>query len=368
MPSPIEPSLYSRLARTIDHDIEHMNAFLILLGIVGLAVAGEIFCWVYAKATYNSRRYVNHTLLGWKLLPDRKAYRRFIPSEPPRLCTTDKHGLPNPRTYDFKKTDGISRILLLGDSFTEDTYNQAAESTFPTLMVRQLNGCEVVNSGCSGWSTDQEYLYFKTDGYRYAPDLVILVISHNDFLENLSPVARSFSGREKPLFRLEDGRLTLVRKPNALFSYLRDHLYLFLYLRAKANALRYQLTGWLPWPEGSEEEAYDLMKALILRLQEESRSRGVLSFAVARTYCSKDLQSGQADEVLRNFAESEQIPYLDLFDHLRSAPEKVFYDHCHVNERGAQVVGNAMASFVKSEFPEIVRLESLGLNRSRSEV
>ena len=39
---------------------------------------------------------------------------------------------------------------------------------------------EVINGGTVGYSTDQEYLFYRDEGRKYAPDVVVLFVYHND--------------------------------------------------------------------------------------------------------------------------------------------------------------------------------------------
>ena len=43
-------------------------------------------------------------------------------------------------------------------------------------------GCpvEVINGGTAGYSTDQEYLFYRDEGRKYAPDVVVLFVYQND--------------------------------------------------------------------------------------------------------------------------------------------------------------------------------------------
>ena len=53
--------------------------------------------------------------------------------------------------------------------------------------------------GVPGYGTDQEYLYLKTEGLRYHPDLVILCAFFNDFEESFS-IVNAWNGRPKGYF------------------------------------------------------------------------------------------------------------------------------------------------------------------------
>ena len=93
--------------------------------------------------------------------------------------------------HQLSKTDGVYRILILGDSFVQavqvreaDTAHQILEDrlnkewSFPTF--------EVISAGVGGWGTGQQLLYYRAEGRDYQPDLVILMLFlGNDVKDNL---------------------------------------------------------------------------------------------------------------------------------------------------------------------------------------
>jgi len=114
------------------------------------------------------------------------------------------------------KPPGVYRILLLGDSFT-DASALAQEDRVSENLARMLNAgdarrrYDVVPMGNSGYSTDQELLWLEAEGLDLSPDLVILMFYENDLTGNVS--ARHKGGAEKPLFRFQNGALTLTNVP-----------------------------------------------------------------------------------------------------------------------------------------------------------
>ncbi|MGB0578792.1 MAG: SGNH/GDSL hydrolase family protein, partial [Limisphaerales bacterium] len=101
------------------------------------------------------------------------------------------------REYPYEKTPGTKRILVLGDSYTWG-YGVGNNERFTDFLEQQLEECEVLNSGVSGYGTDQEYLWFRSEGVKYQPDLVILAFFVlNDPMNNVSAVQYGLS---KPLF------------------------------------------------------------------------------------------------------------------------------------------------------------------------
>ena len=117
--------------------------------------------------------------------------------------------------YD-KPAEGY-RVLVLGDSFVA-----AAHVSLEQTMAHQLGDllrqdlaprpAEVINAGVAGYGTSQEYLYLETEGYRYYPDVVVLVVFlGNDLTDNL----RSEDARwDRPTFEVgANGQLLQVNRP-----------------------------------------------------------------------------------------------------------------------------------------------------------
>jgi lysophospholipase L1-like esterase len=97
------------------------------------------------------------------------------------------------REHTYERTQGTFRILLLGDSMAWG-WGVGVEETYADLLEREL-GVEVINAGVPGWSTDQELWWFESEGIRYQPDLVLLVLVMNDLNGNEKT---SMYGYEKP--------------------------------------------------------------------------------------------------------------------------------------------------------------------------
>jgi hypothetical protein len=121
----------------------------------------------------------------------------------------NSHGLRGP-DRGYEKPAGTRRILLLGDSFTEG-YTVREEATLRAVLESLLMepGCgrwEVINGGTLGYSTDQEYLFFSSEGRRYQPDIVVVLFFYNDLAGNVTTGS-------KPYFTVEDGSLALHDSP-----------------------------------------------------------------------------------------------------------------------------------------------------------
>lgn len=112
-------------------------------------------------------------LLGYRMVPHLKDKR----------IKTNSHGLRD-REYSLKKTEGIKRVLGIGDSFTFG-YQVALEDSYLKQLEKRLNirrkNWEVINAGVSGYNMWQYLAYFEHYGYQYEPNFITLGIYFDDF-------------------------------------------------------------------------------------------------------------------------------------------------------------------------------------------
>jgi hypothetical protein len=105
----------------------------------------------------------------------------------------------NDSEYGYARVPGTPRILVLGDSVAEALQVERSENFSERLeALFKANGrqVEVINTGHSGFGSDNEVLFYETEGHRYDPDVVLLEFNlQNDIAEN-SPtlVRRMYSG------------------------------------------------------------------------------------------------------------------------------------------------------------------------------
>lgn len=150
---------------------------------------------------------------GWaqRCLHDAPEFRTFV-----RINSLGLHD----REIPYARTSA-ERILVLGDSFVE-AFQVDFDASFTKRLERALNApdppgtrVEVVNAGVSGWGTDNALLFFQTEGYKYRPDVVMLVFdTENDVFENdRDLITFSSLHPDKPYFRLSRGRLVRENYP-----------------------------------------------------------------------------------------------------------------------------------------------------------
>jgi hypothetical protein len=149
-------------------------------------------------------------VLGWRKTPgaavvyDRRDYHAEF-----RL---NAHGLRGP-DRPYEKTPGTPRVLALGDSFVEAFMVDDAHTVTSRLEAHLAErGCrtEVLNGGTVGYSTDQEYLFYRDEGRKYAPDVVLLFVYHNDI--PYLPV-EDYTGYPKPRLDFSTEPPVVVNQP-----------------------------------------------------------------------------------------------------------------------------------------------------------
>src|SRR3989344_2658597 len=118
-------------------------------------------------------------ILGFRLKSNYRGVHQALGTNQPITINTTSQGFRDHQIYTYAKPANTFRILVLGDSFVEGD-----EVNLPQIFTKQLeqklnlrqNGLtfEVINAGWRGSSTLQHYLWLKTEGIKFNPDLVIL--------------------------------------------------------------------------------------------------------------------------------------------------------------------------------------------------
>jgi len=155
--------------------------------------------------------YTEHDLrLGWRKRPGARA--TFKRREYTVEVAINRHGLRD-KEREYAAAPSTFRVLALGDSFIE-AYSVPLPATVTQVMEASLDrpGCrtEVLNGGTAAYSSDQEYLFYRDEGARYAPDVVVLFFYFNDILFNSLP---DHFGTPKPHLVARDGRLAIENEP-----------------------------------------------------------------------------------------------------------------------------------------------------------
>jgi hypothetical protein len=184
-----------------------------------LLVEGAARAWVGASLAQTRRQAAGalpisryDALLGWDKTPG--AVQNVHRSEFDVTLQFNSKGLRGPER-DYAEPPGTRRVLILGDSFAEGYYVDESQ-TVRAVLEKLLDGeacgrLEVINGGTIAYSTDQEYLFYKTEGHRYGAESVVLLFYYNDLYYNASPFGPG--GEPKPYFEVDGGTLVPRNSP-----------------------------------------------------------------------------------------------------------------------------------------------------------
>ena len=192
-----------------------LNFILAVVSVVTALLMCELYLALFNPSKVVARPFFHiqsffceyDAVLGW----DNKANYAGIVRVDKQTAFHVSHNARGLRDKDhpYEKPAGKKRILALGDSFVWG-FGVGQDELFTEIIERDNPGIEVVNMGVSGYGTDQEFLAYNEEGYKYNPDLVVLAFYANDFNE----IATSLSyGYPKPCATIDDGNLTFWNVP-----------------------------------------------------------------------------------------------------------------------------------------------------------
>lgn len=145
--------------------------------------------------------------LGWKGKPNASGTFRTVDFS--SWVQLNSRGLRAPEiTYENPSQE--RRILVLGDSFAWG-FGVNADERFTETLQSELNNTTVINAGCSGYGTDQELLFYRSEGKKYSADTVVVALHLRSDPKN--NIASRQYGSYKPVAWSENGELTFKNIP-----------------------------------------------------------------------------------------------------------------------------------------------------------
>ena len=329
--------------------------------VAGLAIAEGVVRWLRPQMVDPYWRdrlayYRHDPELGWSHVPG--AQGELSRQEFHHLVRINAAGWRD-RERRLDKEPGVFRIVALGDSFTFG-HGVADDEIFTRRLETLMPGVEVLNMALSGSSTDQQLLILKTRVRQWHPDMVLVMVCRNDFTGILS---RADGPYGKPAYELtEGGGLRLVNVPVPPPS---AGARLHAWLRRSSGLVNLAETAWetgsapaAPAGAGARETSYALMRALLSAMHQEATSQGArfvigLVPSNAHTYFDEvPAAERRRFEVVKQLAEAERIPLIDLVPAFRRAARDPvtgaridlhYRLDQHWNRRGHEVAATEMA-------------------------
>lgn len=277
------------------------------------------------------------------------------------------------------KPDGTVRILVLGDSFME-AIQVPFEDSFPAALRDRLARhtdleIEVINAAVGGWGTEDQLTYLKRYGLRYAPDLVLVVMTlHNDVQDNLAPEFHRFvDGRvvERPVELFPLPTYLSLKVKAWLSSY--SHVYRLAYLasgtasfRRAARALdSHVIDLFLEEPPESVRLGWAITLAMLGEIERVSAEAGARTAVLlvpieaqldreeldprlaARRLLSSDLVLERPQRQVVQWAATRSLPVIDLLPTFRAwyaeHPGELYLGEGHWNAGGHALAAEVAA-------------------------
>lgn len=285
--------------------------------------------------------------------------------------------------YSLKKPEGVSRIMVVGDSVVFG-YGVKLEEMFPKVLERGLNSrgpgrYEVISLGGAGGNTYSQSRLIKENVAIYDPDLVILAFNLNDILPKIfgRKMARSSDGDRSILRTSLDIRKTLDTRFHS-----RSHLYFLLRERMKVLLRQFGIasptmvplaafamesdSGIAAWWDTSgalleivDELKKDRVRFLLAILPVDMQLSPEIADIYRREYgfvFDDSLVNGMPQKIIADFARRHGIACVDLLPSFRKDPqEKKFFriyggsiDWNHPNWLGHKIIGEQLKNAVHS--------------------
>jgi len=298
--------------------------------------------------------------------------------------------------HTLAKPDHVYRILILADS-----YGHAREVPLEINFARQLESLlseqappevtfEVINAGHFGLSTTQEYLYYRVEGRRYDPDLVLLgFYVGNDVVDNYAPLCTRWNTSQTMKFPYftPDGVLHQpgMAAQRRMLSWLRQNLYTVHTLVEVVegstqvdhvtvggtdapvdNVLRVPMGIYLP-PDAEWEQGWQVtgmaLQALKTAVEADGKRFSVFVIPDRRQVIDAEWQAvlataGEPDEVrldreqptqrIMALLEAQAIPALSLLEPFRAANERLYFEvDGHFTPAGHTITAQVLAEWLR---------------------
>jgi hypothetical protein len=343
---------------------------LITLSIgLGLVALLEMFLIFFYPQTVQTDYVNNQSLgikdatLGYYYRPGAKAFQKGPEFSVEYEINQD--GIRDKALHPMPKPSGLTRILLLGDSFTfgiGNDYDQIWPVLFENNLRKEGYDVDVVKAGAAALDTQKEILFLERLFPKYNPDIVIVGFLPNDLHTN-TPIIDNTRRVSAPLEKPKQNDMTMKARNDKetalqslrLFERLvmsNDALYTKLYLMTIRKDLFVK-----PLAE-KEMNQLQITEALLSMGLQYTHARGadflVLSipqqFQVifkANNEHSDNIDTDFIDHHLMQFSEKQGFPWITTLpemveDYRKNEDDLYFRIDGHLNTRGNALVAESL--------------------------
>ncbi len=289
--------------------------------------------------------------LGWKAKPHylfEGMMKDIAGTEYPVRFTTAANGF---RMYDGPRRDSLPGLLIIGDSYTQAVEVSDDKTYFAHL--KNALGIPVNAYGMAGYGTLQEYLLIDQYLDSLQPDVLLLQLCTNDFINNTYELERqSFAniGLRRPYLSGPEDPQIIYLKPVARWRQALRLSTFFAFIDEKLRRLSMQYGDADDRPESkiaTQGLAYAPFAASVAHTE---AMLGMIRDRVPQAvrlmaFCADGYQpqSGQLQQMCeRLHIEWIDTPYPRLETALGAGSAIYSSDGYHWNETGHRIVGEAL--------------------------
>ncbi|HOW27573.1 MAG TPA: hypothetical protein PK876_03605 [Elusimicrobiota bacterium] len=327
--------------------------------IVGLIVSSTVLLGVFAFgfAEWKLRR-VEHDVLIYRDSADPLLRFEPIPSVEGVLNSADVRlnsaGFRDD-DYPAEKPAGCRRLIVVGDAQAFGRGVSRSAVFTERMKTRLVPGCEVINASVNAYNADQELRWMETRVVPFRPDVVLWMVSSDDF-ETLPPFMLSHMARLK----------NSLREKSLVARYFMQASF-----RKKARSPRYQQhvrTGfWVAEAYAAEESGSEsrIPPAIQGKANAVIQQGGALAklhgFRLIVLYVPRldryhEIEPAPEDVVRRDALEmacrAQSIPFWDASASL-ATPHPLYHlvevDSPYLNETGHQLLADFVCQSMKKE-------------------
>ncbi len=280
---------------------------------------------VAMKRERNSRIYRPSAILGYETIPN-------------SAFGINSFGMVG-QEHKLKKEQGTYRILVLGDSITEQNwYVEKLQEKLNNSHQRLKYNFELWNGGVMGYQVNQYAAYLEHKGLKYNPDMVIIGFCLNDF-ETLYWVLYK-DGKGFTIFYNPAVELSKIFPLN---FFLFKHSYLYRFFILKVNNLLLKPEG--RFHDSKTEGFYYLKKIKNICQEKKIALLGVIFPYFKRLSEYSDSEMNEYKEMV-GVLKILNIDYIDLHKYI---PEEKRYelrsrkdDYIHPSVEGHEIAADVI--------------------------
>jgi lysophospholipase L1-like esterase len=265
----------------------------------------------------------------------------------------NSHGFRGPE-FKTKKPENTTRLLILGDSVVFG-WGVDQDSIFPALLQkmldREIEKVEVIPAGVGSWNTRTEYEYLKTEGIKFNPDVILLLVIYNDIWPKKT--GRTEVSKERLFDEYDEsnrGKALLETSWRKLVnnSFLAGYIQYYrtrLLAKKQSSVLNEDSPEW--------EDAKLGLKGII-----EICNRHNIELVIY-LYTNRDnIKSNKVFILYKNFLDSINIPYFFIPKEVIAPEFRNSVVDIHPNARGHKMIAQEMYKTLKPVLSDVTNYKN----------